>query len=171
MFFIAHSVNGLPSAKFDTRQKKNGLPSVFPKYTRQMIFVCRVFLRITLGKPIFQRKNNNFFLSIPLLFREYFRNYTRQTYFPKKKKWGITLASCHLCAACSSARTGSLWSYCSKSMGNYKMHETFISNQIPSNPKIDHTQVRNWLFKTSCYHFPIRYRTWQFLIHRQFHTN
>ena len=63
--------------------KKSGLPSVFPKYTRQRIIVCRVFLElhsanlfskeknifsqhtvtvcrvffeITLGKPIFQRK-------------------------------------------------------------------------------------------------------------------
>ena len=45
-FFIAHSANSLPSVKFDTRQKKSGLPSVFPKYTRQRIIVCRVFLKL-----------------------------------------------------------------------------------------------------------------------------
>ena len=39
-----------------TLGKKIGLPSVFPKYTWQRIIVCRVFLGITLGKPIFQRK-------------------------------------------------------------------------------------------------------------------
>ena len=57
VFFIAHSANGLPSVKFDTRQKK---------------VVCRVFFQNTLGKG--------------LLFAECFWNYTRQTYFPKKKK-------------------------------------------------------------------------------------
>ena len=57
-FLIAHSANGLPSVKFDTRQKK---------------VVCRVFLQNTLGKG--------------LLFAECFWNYTRQTYFPKKKKY------------------------------------------------------------------------------------
>jgi len=55
VFFIAHSANGLPSVKFDTRQKK---------------VVCRVFFQNTLGEG--------------LLFAECFWNYTRQTYFPKK---------------------------------------------------------------------------------------
>ena len=39
-----------------TLGKKSGLPSVFSKYTQQRIIVCRVYLGITLGKPIFQRK-------------------------------------------------------------------------------------------------------------------
>ena len=101
-------------SNFTLGKKKSGLPSVFPKYTRQRIIVCRMFLGITLDKPIFQRKNNNFFLSILLLFAKcflelhsanlfskekiiiflsayhyclpsVFENYTRQTYFPKKK--------------------------------------------------------------------------------------
>jgi hypothetical protein len=49
----------LPSVFYRTLDKwrqKSGLPSVFQKYTRQSIIVCRVFLGITLGKPIFQRK-------------------------------------------------------------------------------------------------------------------
>jgi len=53
---VLHSVNGFPSIKFDTWQKK---------------VVCRVFLQNTLSEG--------------LLFAECFWNYTRQTYFPKKK--------------------------------------------------------------------------------------
>ena len=44
-----------------TLDKKKWFAECFTKYTRQRIIVCRVFLGITLGKPIFQRKNNNFF--------------------------------------------------------------------------------------------------------------
>ena len=53
VFFIAHSANGLPSVKFDTRQKKKWFAECFCKKTRQRIIICRVFLGITLGKPIF----------------------------------------------------------------------------------------------------------------------
>ena len=42
-----------------TLNKKSGLPSIFPKYTQQRIIVCRVFLGITLGKHVFQRKKNS----------------------------------------------------------------------------------------------------------------
>jgi len=66
-FFIAHSANGLPSVKFDTRQKK---------------VVCRVFFQNTLGKG--------------LLFAECFWNYTRQTYFPKKKNSQHTVTVCRV---------------------------------------------------------------------------
>ena len=61
-FFIAHSANGLPSVKFDNRQKK---------------VVCRVFFQNTLGKELlfadciwelhsanlFSKEKNIFFLS------------------------------------------------------------------------------------------------------------
>jgi hypothetical protein len=150
VFFIAHSANGLPSVKFDTRQKK-WFAECFSKIHSQRIIVCRVFLGITLGKPIFQRKKYFFSqhtIVVCRVFLEILGITLGKPIFQRKNNEEL-----------HSPRTGSLWSYCSKSMGYCKRHETFISNQIPSNPKIDHTQVRNWLFKTSCYHFPIRYHT------------
>jgi len=45
----------------------------------------------------------------------------------------------------------SLRSYCSKSIGNCKGHETFISNQIPSHPKICHGQLRSCAKQTKSY--------------------
>ena len=68
-----------------TLSKKSGFSSVFPKYTRQRIIVCRVFLGITLDKPIFQRKKIIFFSAYHYYLPSVFENYTRQTYFPKKK--------------------------------------------------------------------------------------
>ena len=62
-------------------KKKSGLPSVFPKYTRQRIIVCRVLFGITLGKPIFFKKILAYHYCLPSVFG----NYTRQTYFSKKK--------------------------------------------------------------------------------------
>ena len=77
-----------------TLGKKSGLPSVFLKYTRQRITVCRVFLGITLGKPNFQRKNI-FFSAYHYCLPSVFGNYTRQTYFPKKKI--IFFSAYHYC--------------------------------------------------------------------------
>jgi len=44
-----------------TLDKKKWFAECFWKNTRQRIIVCRVFLGITLGKPIFQRKKYFFF--------------------------------------------------------------------------------------------------------------
>ena len=81
-FFIAHLANGLPSVKFDTRQKKwfaecffkihsakdYCLTSVFGNYTRQTCFPKK-------------KKFSAYHYCLPSVFG----NYTRQTYFPKKK--------------------------------------------------------------------------------------
>ena len=80
--FIAHSANGLPSVKFDTRQKKwfaecfskihsakdYCLPSVFGITLGKPFFQRKKYFFITLGKPIFQRKKI-FFSQHILLFQ------------------------------------------------------------------------------------------------------
>jgi len=66
--------------------KKSGLPSVFPKYTRQRIIVCRVFLELH-SANLFSKEKKYFFSAYCYCLPSVFWNYTRQTYFPKKKKY------------------------------------------------------------------------------------
>ena len=98
--------SGLPSVFQNTLGKKSGLPSVFPEYTQQTIILCRVFLGITLGKPIFQRKIIIFFSAYHYCLPSVFGITLGKPIFRRKKIIFLSIFQLHEATRCKIKKNG-----------------------------------------------------------------